>query len=124
MFFGRERELESLSAEENIRRLCFRTDGQLFSDFHEIFSSVFGESNAVKKRLLSALAGGPMSCAELASALGVQRGGTLARNLTDLEIAGFVAKSGGLNPETGSKARADRYRLFNQRQGGGVRPYP
>lgn len=101
----------ALSAEENIRRLCFRTDGQLFSDSHEIFSSVFGESNAVKKRILSALAVGPMSCAELARSLGIPRGGTLARNLDDLEIAGFVAKSGGMNPETGARARADRYRL-------------
>ena len=101
----------SLPADENIRRLCFRTDGQLFSDFHEIFSSVFGESNAVKKRILSALASGPMSCAELASALAVSRGGTLTRNLEDLEIAGFIAKSCGLNPETGEKARVDRYRL-------------
>ena len=101
----------SLSAEENIRRLCFRPDGQLFSDFHEIFNSVFGESNAVKKRILYALADGPMSCAELATALGLERGGSLARNLADLETAGFVAKSGGLNPETGAKARADRYRL-------------
>ena len=101
----------SLSAEENIRRLCFRTDGQLFSDFREIFSSVFGESTVVKRGILAALATGPMSCAELADALGMGRGGTLARNLDDLEIAGFVAKSGGLNPETGAKSRTDRYRL-------------
>ena len=101
----------SLSAEENIRRLCFRTDGQLFSDFREIFSSVFGESTVVKRGILTALATGPMSCAELAEALGMGRGGTLARNLDDLEIAGFVSKSGGLNPETGAKSRTDRYRL-------------
>ncbi len=101
----------SLSAEENIRRLCFRTDGQLFSDFHEIFNSVFGESTIMKKSVLQALAAGPLSCDELANAIGIARGGTLDRNLKDLEIAGFVAKDGGLNPETGKPSRADRYRL-------------
>ena len=45
----------ALSAEENIRRLCFRTDGQLFSDFREIFNSVFGPSTAVKKARESGL---------------------------------------------------------------------
>lgn len=101
----------SLSAEENIRRLCFSTDGQLFSDFHEIFSSVFGESNATKKAILSALSKSPMSCEDLSEVLDVSRGGTLKRNLEDLEIAGFVAKSEGLNPETGERARLARYRL-------------
>ena len=101
----------SLSAEENIRRMCFRSDGQLFSDFHEIFNSVFGESTVVKKSVLQALADKPMSCSELADKLGILRGGNLDRNLKDLETAGFVAKDGGLNPETGKTARADRYRL-------------
>lgn len=101
----------ALSAEENIRRLCFRTDGQLFSDFREIFNSVFGPSTAVKKAVLEALASGPKSCAELAVALRIPRGGTLDRNLKDLELAGFVARESGLNPETGRSARVDRYRL-------------
>ncbi|MBP5787959.1 MAG: ATPase, partial [Kiritimatiellae bacterium] len=101
----------ALSAEENILRMCFRTDGQLFSDFREIFGAVFGESAGVKKSILGALARRPMSCTELAGALGILRGGTLERNLSDLEIAGFVAGAGGLNPETGRKMRTGRFRL-------------
>ena len=57
------------------------------------------------------LSAGPMSCAELAESMQIARGGTLFRNLDELEKAGFVAKGGGLNPETGKQARADRYRL-------------
>ena len=101
----------SLSAAENIRRLCFRPDGQLFQDFREIFNSVFGDSVSVKRALLECLANGPMSCAELADKLGVKRGGGLERNLDDLEKAGFVSKDPGLNPESGKRARLARYRL-------------
>ena len=101
----------SLSAEENIRRLCFRPDGQLFSDFNEIFNSVFGESVGVKKSVLQELSKKPMSCAELAESLRISRGGTLDRNLKDLEVAGFVSSECGLNPETGKPSRVDRYRL-------------
>ena len=101
----------SLSAEENIRRLCFRPDGQLFSDFNEIFNSVFGESVGIKKSVLQELSKKPMSCAELAESLRISRGGTLDRNLKDLEVAGFVSSECGLNPETGKPSRVDRYRL-------------
>ena len=101
----------SLSAEENIRRLCFRTDGLLFSDFREIFNSVFDCSVSIKREILERLSDGPMSCAEIADAMKIARGGTLARNLDELEKAGFVARGGGLIPETGKQGRADRYRL-------------
>jgi len=101
----------SLSASENIRRLCFRPDGQLFQDFKEIFNAVFGETQTVKRTVLEILAGGPLSCAELAEKLAVKRGGTLERSLDDLEMAGFVSKDPGLNPETGKRARLARYRL-------------
>jgi len=101
----------SLSATENIRRLCFRPDGQLFQDFREIFNAVFGETQSVKRKVLEYLAEGPLSCAELAEKLDVKRGGTLERSLNDLEIAGFVSKDPGLNPETGKRARLARYRL-------------
>lgn len=101
----------SLSASENIRRLCFRPDGQLFQDFKEIFNAVFGDTLEVKRSVLESLASGPMSCSELAEKLGIARGGTLERNLDDLEVAGFVAKDPGLNPETGKRARLMRYRL-------------
>lgn len=101
----------SLSASENIRRLCFRSDGQLFQDFREIFNAVFGDSATMKRQVLENLAAGPLSCAELADKLGIKRGGTLERNLEDLELGGFVAKDPGLNPESGKRARLGRYRL-------------
>ena len=101
----------ALSASENIRRLCFRPDGQLFQDFREIFNEVFGETTSVKRQMLECLADGPLSCAELAAKIGVKRGGSLERNLGDLEIAGFVSKDPGVNPESGNRARLARYRL-------------
>jgi uncharacterized protein len=101
----------SFSASENIRRLCFRPDGQLFQDFREIFNEVFGATTSVKRQVLECLADGPLSCAELATKIGVKRGGSLERNLEDLEIAGFVSKDPGVNPESGKRARLARYRL-------------
>ncbi|MBR6022332.1 MAG: AAA family ATPase [Kiritimatiellae bacterium] len=101
----------ALSADENIRRLCFRASGPLARDFRQIFHDVFGSNAGAKREILRALAEGPKTPSELAEALGSERGGHLARNLEDLELAGFAARDSGLNPSTGIRARQGRCRL-------------
>ncbi|MBR1587403.1 MAG: autotransporter-associated beta strand repeat-containing protein [Kiritimatiellae bacterium] len=46
----------SLSADENVRRLCFDPDGYLYGDFNRIFDDVFDVTVAAKKRIVTALA--------------------------------------------------------------------
>ena len=101
----------ALSANENIKRMCFSRDGVLFGDFKAIFSQVFGEESMLKRNVLISLMDGPRTCIEVAEALGVERGGTLSETLEVLVDAGFVTKDEGYNPETGKKARMVKYRL-------------
>lgn len=101
----------ALSANENIKRMCFSRDGVLFGDFKAIFSQVFGEESLMKRRVLAALIDGPRTCIEVAKTLNVERGGSLCETLEVLVDAGFVAKDEGYNPETGKKARTVKYRL-------------
>jgi len=102
----------SLSADENIARMCFSEDGPLFKDFNAIFSEVFGSTTLVKADILRRLAeGGPATCSEVAERLGVERGGSLTRNLEELHEAGFVSKDDNINPATGRKAKDSRYRV-------------
>lgn len=100
-----------LPAMENIRRMCFLPEGTLFLDFKRIFADVFGARAALKGRILRALAGGGLNGAQIAEAVGVGRGGTITSELAELELAGFVAKDAGLNPETGARTRTGWYRL-------------
>ena len=95
----------SLSADENIRRMCFVEDGPLFKDFNAIFSEVFGETSLVKADILMRLSAGAATCSELAGRLGVGRGGSLSRNLEELCEAGFIAKDDNINPATGRKSK-------------------
>ena len=101
----------SLSADENVRRLCFDPDGYLYGDFNRIFDDVFDMTVAAKKRIVTALADGPASVAELAERFGSDPNGHLSADLKELAEAGFVAASAGLNPQTGKPAREVRYRL-------------
>ena len=100
-----------LSANENIKRMCFERDGVLFGDFKAIFSQVFGEESVLKQNVLCTLIDGPRTCIEVADALGVGRGGSLSETLEVLVDAGFATKDEGYNPETGKKARMTKYRL-------------
>ena len=100
-----------LPAEENIRRMCFLPEGYLFKDFDSIFSDVFGEGIAAKRRILDVLAVGPASVSELATAMSIEPNGHITDDLNDLIAAGFVAAGAGLNPITGANVREVRYRL-------------
>ena len=101
----------SLSADENIRRMCFLPDGYLFREFGELFNDVLSERAPLKRAILEALTEGPMSGTELAGCIRTERNGHFSDVLNELEIAGFLAKADGINPATGKRGRVDRYRL-------------
>ena len=101
----------ALSAEENVRLLCFSPGGYLFRDFEAIFSDVFESETSAKLKLVEALADGPASLSELVETAGLELNGHVSADLKELCAAGFVASSEGLNPSTGKPARETRYRL-------------
>ena len=100
-----------LSADENIKRLCFHRDGPLFKEFAGLFSEVFGGTSKMKGDILRSLVDGPMTCSEIAEKLGQVRGGGLSSVLQELDDAGFLSSDKGYNPETGKRARQSFYRL-------------
>lgn len=100
-----------LSADENIRRMCFSPSGTLFKDFNEIFSSVFGEAAVLKRQILAILADGPSTGDELSRKLERDNNGHLTEHLRELSLAGFITADRGINPSTGKRARTDQYRM-------------
>ena len=101
----------ALSADENIRRMCFGKSGILSNDFDETFSDVFEGESSSRREILESLSSGPRNVSEIAEALGKERNGHLSEALDDLVLSGFVAKDDGFNPKTGAPTRESRYRL-------------
>lgn len=101
----------SMTADENIRRMCFSPNALLRDDFTKIFNIVFGDNALTKRRILESLSLRPMTLSEICESLGVERNGGMSGHLEDLEIAGFIAGDRGVLPETGRPARQKRYRL-------------
>ncbi|MCX7049273.1 MAG: ATP-binding protein [Candidatus Sumerlaeota bacterium] len=100
-----------VSADENIRRLCFRRQGILFREFEQIFSDVFGKRATSHREIVTALEYGSKTVSEISEAIGKERSGHLSENLRDLVLGGFLAKDVVFDPKTGRNTRIEKYRL-------------
>ncbi|MEW6747265.1 MAG: ATPase [Planctomycetota bacterium] len=100
-------------AEANIRRLCFRKEGLLFSEFPQIFSESLSSRAPVYEQICRALAHGDKSLVEVAEVLGRERSGVLNRYLHHLELSGFIRKYSVYAPGRASPSRHHKYRLVD-----------
>lgn len=101
----------SISADENIRNLCYRPGALLVDEFEEIFHDSLDENLSAKKAILRSLVGGPLVGEEIAENLGVEYNGHVTGNLSELEMSGFVSRDSGINPSTGKETKICRWRI-------------
>ena len=62
----------NITADENVRRMCFLPQGFLFGDFDRIFRDVFKRTSESKRRILDALSSGPISLCGIADSAGLR----------------------------------------------------
>lgn len=101
----------SLSARENLRRMCFLPKSPLREDFDEMFVDVITRQPKSAAKVLRTLVDGAKTVTEIAEALGVVKSGNITDSLEQLYESGMVAEDVGKNPVTGVTAREKRYRL-------------
>jgi uncharacterized protein len=100
-----------LSAEENIRRLCFRKEGLLFLEFERIFSDVFGTRAPMYKKIVESLAHGPADQAAILQNLGAEKSGVYSEYLDELVKTGYLARDYAWSLKSGKLSNLSRYRL-------------
>lgn len=101
----------SLTADENIKRLCFRPGGQLFLEFDQIFSDLFAAQNQIYKEIVQALANGVMEYNDICAALHITKSGLFSSYLDDLIQAGFIRRDYTWHLKTGQSSNLSHYRL-------------
>ena len=101
----------SLSAIENIKRLCFEKDGVLFDEFRQIFHDLFGKRSEIYKRIVRALSFGPAQYKDIVSALNYSSDGPLSEYLDELILSGYVEKDFTWSFKTGRESNLFQYRL-------------
>jgi len=101
----------NLSAEQNIRDLCFTKGGLLVREFDEIFSDLFSRSKGIHKNIVTCLASGPKELVQICKELGKSQGGLYSQYLDELVKAGFVKRDFIWDLKSGQQRKLSRYRL-------------
>jgi len=100
-----------LSAEENIRDICFTRGGLLVREFEQIFSDLFSRRSKSYKEMVEYLTDGPKELSEFCKALKKSRGGSYSDYMDNLVEAGYVKRDFSWHLETEKIAKATKYRL-------------
>ncbi len=99
------------SAEDNIRRLCFKKGGLLVTEFKDIFSDLFSKRTPTYKKIVETLAQGPKEIKEICEALDLVQTGAMSKYLDDLIKSGFVKRDFTWHIESGEVSRLSHFRL-------------
>lgn len=99
------------SATQIINRVCFQSDGLLYSEFDRLFGSLFehAEINLAMIRAIAKKRHG-LSRGELIKNTSIASGGTLNKRLRELEAAGFIQKY----VPYGNKKKEHYYRIIDE----------
>ncbi len=100
-----------LSAEENIKRLCFRKGSILVEEFRQIFSDLFLRDSLFYKKIIETLVTGSKERNDICNILKIDPGGRISEYLKELELSGFITRDYTWNIKSGADSRSSHYRL-------------
>lgn len=82
----------TLSAEENIKDLCFTKGGALINEFNDIFFDLFSKRSATYKKIIQTLNGEPLEIKHICEKLKIEQTGFISEYLDDLIKSGFLTR--------------------------------
>ncbi len=100
-----------LSAENNIRNLCFTPDGLLFREFDQIFSDLFKKRAKHHREIIQTLANGAQDLDSICKKLSIEKSGSLSKDLHHLHQAGFIQIDSTWNLKEKITSRLKLFRL-------------
>ncbi len=101
----------TLTAEENIKDLCFVESGALVNEFNEIFSDLFSNRGPTYKKIVQALSNGPMEIKDISEKLQITPTGFLSSSLDDLLKSGFISRDYTWSIKSGTISKLSHFRL-------------
>lgn len=100
-----------LSAEGNIKNLCFTKGAFLVEEFKQIFSDLFLRESLLYKKIIELLSDGSKERSEIFNILKIDTSGRMSEYLSELELAGFISRDHTWSIKTGSDSKLSKYRL-------------
>jgi uncharacterized protein len=100
-----------LSAEENVKRLCFTPGGLLVNEFEKIFNDLFLHNSHFYRSILLLLSNGAKQFKEICQELSLPASGRISNYLSELEEVGFIKRYYSWSIKTGKESKISLYRL-------------
>lgn len=82
----------SESAEKNIHYLCFRKEGLLYREYHQIFYDLFSRRAGTFDKIIRTLAEGSKNLEQICEALKINKSGNISKYLNELISVGFISE--------------------------------
>ncbi len=101
----------TISAEENIRQLCFKKGGLLVDEFDHLFSNIFQRKSPLYQEIVKKLTYGSKEPVQLARELGVDLSGPFSESLEELAFSGFIRRDYTWHIQTGQDSKLSKFRL-------------
>ena len=101
----------ALSAEANIKNMCFTKGAFLVDEFERIFSNLFLRDSEAYKKIIEVLATGSKEFKEVSQLLGTDMSGRTSDYLDELILAGFVNRDYTWHLKDGKDAKLSKFRL-------------
>lgn len=101
----------NISAEENIKRLCFTPGGFLVDEFERIFADIFLRNSDMYKQILHVLAAKALEQRTVFETIEGYHSGRISEYLKELELAGFIRRDFTWNFSQGQDNKISQYRL-------------
>lgn len=100
-----------LTAEENIRQLCFEKSGLLFNEFDQIFSDIFAQRSQAYKAIVQCITDNHFEYEEIYQKLNVEKSGVVGDYLEDLVKSGFLQRDHTWHLKNGKVSKLSRFRI-------------
>ena len=100
-----------LTAEENIKELCFAKSGILFREFKDIFSDIFSSRASIYRKIVESLVSGKKTQEQIAKYLEIQASSHVSKYLEDLVVSGFIKRDYTWTINGNKPSKLSQYRL-------------
>lgn len=101
----------SLSADENIKRLCFSQSGILYREFEDIFNDMFTKKSIFYRKIVELLVHGPLTFKQVCDNLKVENSGFWSQYLEELVAAGFLKRDYTWSLKSHKQSTLSKFRL-------------
>ena len=101
----------NMTADQNIKNLCFQKEGLLVREFDRIFHDLFNGSGSAYKKILDSLKEGMKTLADVRRAIAFPASGTLSLLMKHLVTCGFVSQHRQWSLKTEKPLKQSLYRI-------------